>query len=104
MAVGVPRRAPGPHRVDDPAIGWPRYATSDSSFQTRAFRPAYRIRSPVCVRWLLPSPLYQRRGLRLGELHPGAVAASRASLKPEIPRCGNHGIPIRDELILEKLL
>lgn len=47
---------------------------------------------------------YQRRGFRLAELHPGAIAAARANLKSEIPHCGNHGIPIRDELILEKLL
>lgn len=47
---------------------------------------------------------YQRRGFSLAELHPGAVAASRASLKPGIPHRGNYEIPIRDELILEKLL
>ena len=47
---------------------------------------------------------YQRRGFRLAELHPGAVAASRAALKPEIPHCGNYDIPICDELVLEKLL
>ena len=47
---------------------------------------------------------YQRRGFRLAELHPGAIEAARANLKPEIPRCGEHDIPIRDELILEKLL
>lgn len=44
---------------------------------------------------------YQRRGFRLAQLHAGAVARSRASLKPEIPEVGLHGIPIRDELILE---
>jgi GNAT superfamily N-acetyltransferase len=47
---------------------------------------------------------YQRRGFSLAELHPGAVAAARVQLKPEIPRHGDHGIPIRDELVLEKLL
>ena len=39
---------------------------------------------------------YQRRGFRLAELHPGAVDRSRATLKPEIPVIGDHGIPIRD--------
>jgi GNAT superfamily N-acetyltransferase len=47
---------------------------------------------------------YQRRGFRLAELHPGAVDRSRASLKPEIPEIGEHGIPLRDELELHKEL
>jgi GNAT superfamily N-acetyltransferase len=47
---------------------------------------------------------YQRRGFRLFRLNPGAVDESRARLKPEIPSTGNHGIPIRDELVLEKAL
>jgi GNAT superfamily N-acetyltransferase len=47
---------------------------------------------------------YQRRGFHLAELHAGAVDRSRESLKPEIPAIGEHGIPIRDELELEKLL
>ena len=45
---------------------------------------------------------YQRRGFRLVELHPGAIDEARARLKPELPELGDHGIPIRDELILEK--
>ena len=45
---------------------------------------------------------YQRRGFRLAELHAGGVDESRARLKPEIPETGDYGIPIRDELILEK--
>jgi len=47
---------------------------------------------------------YQRRGFRLAELHPGAVAEARVRLKPEIPDIGNHEIPLRDELVLEKLV
>lgn len=45
---------------------------------------------------------YQRRGFRLAQLFPGAVERSRATLKPEIPKVGTHGIPIRDELVLER--
>jgi GNAT superfamily N-acetyltransferase len=45
---------------------------------------------------------YQRRGFRLAELHPGAVDRSRATLKPEIPEIGDYGIPLRDELELQK--
>jgi ribosomal protein S18 acetylase RimI-like enzyme len=45
---------------------------------------------------------YQRRGFRLAVLHGGAVDRSRASLKPEIPEIGEHGIPLRDELELQR--
>jgi GNAT superfamily N-acetyltransferase len=45
---------------------------------------------------------YQRRGFRLAELNPGAVDDSRRTLKPEIPETGEYGIPIRDEVVLEK--
>jgi ribosomal protein S18 acetylase RimI-like enzyme len=43
---------------------------------------------------------YQRRGLRLVGLAPGAVEASRR-IKPTIPEIGAYGIPLRDELTLE---
>ena len=46
---------------------------------------------------------YQRRGFRLAALHRGAVDESRAHLKPEIPRIGDHGIDLRDEFELEKV-
>ncbi len=45
---------------------------------------------------------YQRRGFRLARLHPGAVDASRLRLKPGMPEIGDYGIPIRDEIELEK--
>ena len=44
---------------------------------------------------------YQRRGFRLVGLRPGALAASRA-VKPEIPETGAYGIPLRDEIDLER--
>ena len=47
---------------------------------------------------------YQRRRFRLVALHAGAVDRSRATLKPEIPEVGEHGIPLRDELELWKEL
>jgi GNAT superfamily N-acetyltransferase len=47
---------------------------------------------------------YQRRGFRLACLRPGAVNASRQTLKPEIPTLGLFGIPIRDEIELEMVL
>ncbi len=43
---------------------------------------------------------YQRRGLRLSRVSPGAVDVAR-SLKPTIPTLGAYGIPLRDELTLE---
>ena len=42
---------------------------------------------------------YQRRGFRLAELRPGAVDQSRRR-KPEIPRVGDYGIPLHDEIDL----
>jgi GNAT superfamily N-acetyltransferase len=46
---------------------------------------------------------YQRRGFRLVRLHVGAVDAARR-LKPAIPEIGEYGIPIHDELELERWL
>jgi ribosomal protein S18 acetylase RimI-like enzyme len=46
---------------------------------------------------------YQRRGLRLVALRPGAVDVARA-VKPEIPLRAANGIPIRDELELQLVL
>ncbi len=45
---------------------------------------------------------YQRRGFELAALHRRAVDESRSRLKPEIPVAGAYGIPIRDEIELEK--
>jgi GNAT superfamily N-acetyltransferase len=42
---------------------------------------------------------YQRRGFRLAAVRPGAVDRSRQR-KPEIPRNGDFGIPLRDEIDL----
>jgi GNAT superfamily N-acetyltransferase len=42
---------------------------------------------------------YQRRGFRLAALRPGAVDQARQR-KPLIPRVGDYGIPLRDELDL----
>jgi ribosomal protein S18 acetylase RimI-like enzyme len=47
---------------------------------------------------------YQRRDFRLAELRPGAIDEARSTLKPEIPETGAYGIPIRDELELERPL
>ena len=45
--------------------------------------------------------LYQRHGFRLVQVHPGAVDLARQA-KPSIPEVGAYGIPLRDELILER--
>jgi ribosomal protein S18 acetylase RimI-like enzyme len=47
--------------------------------------------------------LYQRHGFRLAEIRVGAVDESRLE-KPSISLVGNYGIPIHDELILERSL
>jgi GNAT superfamily N-acetyltransferase len=44
---------------------------------------------------------YQRRGFRLAELRPRAVDSARRE-KPEIPRVGDYGIPLRDEIDLTR--
>jgi ribosomal protein S18 acetylase RimI-like enzyme len=44
---------------------------------------------------------YQRRGFKLTALRPDAVREAR-KLKPEIPTVGDYGIPITDELDLER--
>jgi GNAT superfamily N-acetyltransferase len=46
---------------------------------------------------------YQRRGLRIIGVSPGAVDRGRV-LKPGIPMVGAYGIPLRDELTLELVL
>ena len=46
---------------------------------------------------------YQRRGYTLAALYPSALARSR-ELKPSIPLVGRDGIPLRDEIELEKVL
>jgi ribosomal protein S18 acetylase RimI-like enzyme len=45
--------------------------------------------------------LYQRHGFRLAALRPGAIDEARR-LKPQISPTGHAGIPIRDELVLER--
>lgn len=44
---------------------------------------------------------YQKRGFRITAIHAGAVDEAR-KLKPEIPYLGQDGIPLRDELELER--
>ncbi len=46
---------------------------------------------------------YQRRGFRIVAIRPGAVDVSRGS-KPSIPLLGNDGIPLRDEIQLERAI
>lgn len=46
---------------------------------------------------------YQKRDYQLVTIHRNAVEAARR-IKPQIPLIGNDGIPIRDEIELEKIL
>jgi GNAT superfamily N-acetyltransferase len=46
---------------------------------------------------------YQRRGMRLVAVHRGAVDTAR-EMKPSIPEVGEYGIPLHDELELERSL
>ncbi|HKY65812.1 MAG TPA: GNAT family N-acetyltransferase, partial [Acidimicrobiales bacterium] len=47
--------------------------------------------------------LYQRHGFRLTALHAGSIDAARAA-GAAVPLTGAHGIPLRDELVLERTL
>ncbi len=44
---------------------------------------------------------YQKRGYRISRVDRGAVERARR-IKPDIPQVGQEGIPLRDELELEK--
>lgn len=46
---------------------------------------------------------YQRRGFRISAIHHGDVDEARA-IKPSIPLVGSYGIPIHDEIELDKKL
>jgi ribosomal protein S18 acetylase RimI-like enzyme len=46
---------------------------------------------------------YQKRGFELVKIHKNAVQRAR-EIKPEIPLIGNDGIPLKDEIELEKVL
>jgi len=46
---------------------------------------------------------YQKRGFEIVTIYRGAVNASR-KIKPGIPLVGMNGIPLRDEIELEKVL
>ncbi|RME40296.1 MAG: GNAT family N-acetyltransferase [Planctomycetota bacterium] len=43
---------------------------------------------------------YQRLGFRIVQVNPGAVDEAR-KVKPEIPKVGERGIPIHDEIVME---
>ena len=45
---------------------------------------------------------YQRRGFRISEVRPGASDEARRTLKPSRSEVGNFGIPLRDEIVLER--
>lgn len=47
---------------------------------------------------------YQRRGYEITEVRRGAIDETRKLKKPSIPRTGNYGIPVRDEIVIEKIL
>ena len=74
-------------------------------------RVAAEARAHGCRRvWLITTNdnlnalrFYQKRGLRLAALDPGAVDESR-KIKPQIPLVGEDGIPLHDEIKLELAL
>ena len=86
--------------------------TQHAGIGTALLGAAERVaRTAGCIRlWLVTTNdnlnalrFYQRRGFVLTALRPNALENSRR-LKPEIPPVGDYGIPLRDELELEKRL
>jgi enamine deaminase RidA (YjgF/YER057c/UK114 family)/N-acetylglutamate synthase-like GNAT family acetyltransferase len=47
---------------------------------------------------------YQRRGMRISAVYPGAVEEVSRKMKPSIPEVGQYQIPLRDEVELEMVL
>ena len=89
--------------ADPPGTGWGT-ALIEAAADVAAARGCDRL-------WLITTNdnvdalrFYQRRGFRLTGLHPGAVDRSRRELKPQIAEVADNGIPIRDELDLERPL
>ena len=82
----------------DLAVGWPGVGADRAHHRREARKDALRtwelVPDACCV---LPAP-----PLCLITVHRGAVDRSRGNLKPEIPAAGAHGIPLRDEIELEK--
>ncbi len=84
-------------------------ATSQSGYGTALLDAAVDVARLAGARrvWLVTTNdnldalrFYQRRGMRITRVDPGAVDRARQR-KPTIPRVGLHGIPVRDELTLE---
>ncbi|MCK4566881.1 MAG: GNAT family N-acetyltransferase, partial [Candidatus Thorarchaeota archaeon] len=46
---------------------------------------------------------YQKRGYEISAVHRHSIEESR-KIKPQLPLVGNYGIPIRDEIEMEKKL
>jgi ribosomal protein S18 acetylase RimI-like enzyme len=47
---------------------------------------------------------YQRRGFTIATIRAGGVDEARRTLKPTIPLVGRFGIPLRDEIVLERFV
>jgi GNAT superfamily N-acetyltransferase len=86
----------------------PRYQGIGSALIAAVVQAA---RAAGCARlWLVTTNdnvdalrFYQRRGFALAAVHRGQIDEARKR-KPSIPREGRYGIPIRDEIELERLL
>lgn len=125
--IYYPRDLPGFLAIqNDEPVGLLTYQISDSACEIvtlHSLEPAIGVGTALivavrgiaqqanCVRlWLITTNdnvnalrFYQKRGFRLVAVYPNALEQSR-KLKPEIPRIGNDGIPLRDELELEMTL
>jgi ribosomal protein S18 acetylase RimI-like enzyme len=78
-------------------------ALVDSAFAAAVHEGASRMWLVTTNDNLEALAVYQRCGFRLLEIRRGAVDRARV-LKPSIPEVGSHGIPVHDELVLERLV
>ncbi|HEU4964275.1 MAG TPA: GNAT family N-acetyltransferase [Bacilli bacterium] len=108
----------------DELIGLVTYAVQETSYEVvsldslreghgigtrlmEAVEKAAREAGVSCVRLITTNDnlnalrFYQKRGYVLVKIYPNAVAKARR-IKPQIPLIGSDGIPIRDEIELEK--
>jgi ribosomal protein S18 acetylase RimI-like enzyme len=64
-------------------------------------RPARRVWVVTTNDNLTALAVYQKHGFRMAELRAGAIDQARA-VKPTIPTIGRGGIPMHDEIVLER--
>jgi len=82
-------------------IGGALMAAAEEALRTQGVRRAWLVTTNDN---LDAQRLYASLGYRVAHVREGAIDELRRTIKPSIPEVGEHGIPIRDELELEREL